>query len=149
RLRKGHSLLHRAGTRSPHNGPARLAGRAGDGRRDGLSRGDPHLADRDTGWLLSIDGLDPRTEAGAEAVLLVGNGFAGVRGGLEEGLAASIPRTFIAGLFDHVYAGPVPPPSPDAAPQLVTAPDWLGIALQIEDERIHIEEGAFVEQTRV
>src|SRR5579884_2770414 len=102
----------------------------------------------DTAWQLRIEGYDAPSEAGVEAALVVGNGFVGVRGGLEEGPAESIPRTFVAGLFDRIHAGPEPPPSLAAAPQLVTAPDWLAFDLHVDGERVHIEEGACVEQMR-
>src|SRR5579884_4530922 len=100
-------------------------------------------------WLFSIEGFEARSEAGVEAALTIGNGFVGVRGGLEEGPAESIPRTFVAGLFDRVYAGPEPPPNLAAAPQLVTAPDWLAFDLRVDGERIHIEEGDCIEQRRL
>ncbi|MBI2939449.1 MAG: glycoside hydrolase family 65 protein [Chloroflexi bacterium] len=104
----------------------------------------------DQDWLLRVAGFDRTRERGVETLLTVGHGYAGTRGSLEEGSRASLPGTFLAGVFDPIHQVPDPPDSPAEAPALVVAPNWLALALQIDDEWLSLDEqGLALEHERV
>ena len=59
-----------------------------------------HLGTDGNTWCLRVVGLDPQRERGAATLLTVGNGFAGVRGILEEAEAAGTePAVQLAGVY--------------------------------------------------
>ena len=58
--------------------------------------------DLDLRWMLTVDGWDPRSEPGIEAVFALVNGYLGTRAAIEEGSEVSNPATFINGVFDTV-----------------------------------------------
>jgi trehalose/maltose hydrolase-like predicted phosphorylase len=84
----------------------------------------------DPGWVIHEDGYDPLRERGIESRFAIGNGFLGIRGvpGLcGQHVCVSWPQTYVAGLFD----------TPDALPRvpaLVSAPDWVGVAILVDGE---------------
>jgi trehalose/maltose hydrolase-like predicted phosphorylase len=50
-------------------------------------------------WTVVVEGFDPLTERGVEAVLAVANGYFGVRAALEEGGPSSNPLVIVAGVY--------------------------------------------------
>ncbi len=108
-----------------------------------MSKAFPTLADwaatafaasDDALWRLEADGYQPALEHEVESRFTISNGFLGVRGSLEQPLAGSRPRTFIAGLFDTA-PGELP------IPKLVSGPDWLRFQLLIAGEPLALEAG--------
>jgi len=103
----------------------------------------------DPDWSLRVTGFDPTRERGVESLLTVGNGHAGTRGSLEEGGTASLPATFLAGLFDPIRRAPEPPSDLAESPALVVAPSWLALTLYVDDERLSLEHSQALEHERV
>ena len=99
-------------------------------------------ATADPGWLLSEADYEPALEHEVESRFVVGNGFLGVRGSLEQPTQASRPRTYIAGLFDSPEGNP-------PVPSLVAAPDWLDLRLLINGEALSLENGQALEYFRI
>jgi trehalose/maltose hydrolase-like predicted phosphorylase len=79
-------------------------------------------------------GYQAALEHDVESQFVIGNGFLGVRGSLEQPTIISRPRTFIAGLFD------VPPREP-LVPALVPGPDWLRFDLLVAGAPLALESG--------
>jgi kojibiose phosphorylase len=103
----------------------------------------------DDGWLITVSGFDPLRERGAESLLTVANGLIGTRGSLEEGHRASLPATFVAGVFDPIRSVPDPPETLDDSPALVIVPNWLSLSLMVDGEALSLEAGEVLEHTRV
>ncbi|MBX5489558.1 MAG: glycoside hydrolase family 65 protein [Chloroflexi bacterium] len=108
-----------------------------------------NLLTEDPGWHLSLAGFDPVRESGVEAVLTVGNGYAGTRGSLEEGTDVSLPITYLAGVFEPPDIGPDPPNDPEEAPALVVAPNWLALTLYVDAEQLSLAGGQILAHERV
>ncbi|HXH21171.1 MAG TPA: glycosyl hydrolase family 65 protein [Dehalococcoidia bacterium] len=89
----------------------------------------PFFADADasTGptWGLREEGYEPSVEHELESRFFVGNGFLGIRGSLDLPTEASLPRTYVAGLFAEV---PGPPPTV----ALVRAPDAFSARFEVD-----------------
>jgi trehalose/maltose hydrolase-like predicted phosphorylase len=85
-------------------------------------------------WALREDNYEPALEREVESRFFVGNGFLGIRGSLELPGEASLPRTYVAGLFD-LHPGP-PPTS-----ALVPAPDAFALRLRVDGRGVDIDEG--------
>jgi trehalose/maltose hydrolase-like predicted phosphorylase len=92
-------------------------------------------------WSLTYEGFDPWRERDIEALLTTGNGYLGTRGAVEEGIAASRPATFIAGVYDA-------PPGDDETPTLYVAPNWLNVRLSVEGEPLLLTEESILEHRR-
>jgi trehalose/maltose hydrolase-like predicted phosphorylase len=87
------------------------------------SRSDDIAGDRSScgaAWCMEDAGEadQPLVERDRESRFTVSNGFLGVRGSREQPTVASLPRTYLAGVFDT-------PPGEHAIPVLVSGPDWL------------------------
>lgn len=59
-----------------------------------------------------------------ESILTIGNGYLGTRGSFEERYSGDSPATLIHGLYNHAPGASVP--------ELVNAPDWTEIQLEID-----------------
>lgn len=99
-------------------------------------------------WLARLPGFEPLRERGIETLLTVGNGLTGTRGSLEEGTRASMPGTFLAGVFDPARETVEPPGHPGESPGLVTAPDWLRVLVDVDGRRLSVDDET-VEHERV
>jgi trehalose/maltose hydrolase-like predicted phosphorylase len=84
----------------------------------------------DAGWLLIEEGLSPAREREIESLLAIGNGYLGVRTSI--GGRFSHPATFIAG----IYVG-----DGDLGPRLAVFPQWLNVAVTVENEELTVETG--------
>jgi trehalose/maltose hydrolase-like predicted phosphorylase len=85
-------------------------------------------------WRLEENGYQPALEHEIESCFAISNGFLGVRASLEQPMAGSRPRTFIAGLFGT-------PPAEVPLPKLVQGPDWLRFRLLVAGEPLALEAG--------
>ncbi len=80
-------------------------------------------------WTVVVEGFDPLTERGVEAVLAVANGHFGVRAALEEGGPSSNPLVIVAGVY-------WPTTSP-AGQTLLTLADPAILHLTIDGQPLH------------
>jgi len=85
----------------------------------------------DPDWRIEEHGFHPAREHDVESRLALSNGHIGVRASLALPTAASLPRTFIAGLFDLSSTEPV-------VPSLVSAPDWTCLELSFGDRLLAV-----------
>jgi trehalose/maltose hydrolase-like predicted phosphorylase len=79
----------------------------------------------DAAWVFHALGYDALRETSVESRFAISNGFLGIRAArsVTRGARwATPPRTYVAGLFDTLGAGP-------AAPGLVPAADWLQVRI--------------------
>lgn len=76
-------------------------------------------------WTLIERGFQPERLNHFETLFTIGNGYLGTRGSFEEGYPGDMPSTLIHGIYDHAPGMLVP--------ELVNAPDWLPIAITIDD----------------
>ena len=74
----------------------------------------------DHAWRIDVDGSDPDREREVESWLTVGNGRTGTRGSLEEPGAASLPASYVAGVYGW-------DPGEQAGPELVRGPEWTTV----------------------
>jgi trehalose/maltose hydrolase-like predicted phosphorylase len=116
---------------------------------------DVFATDFDPRWVLIAEGWEPGREPGIEAVFALVNGYLGTRAALEEGGDASNPATFISGVFDTVteevaQAAATPEHRIIAAPtpELVVAPDWSRLRIEVDGEPLSIEDAELLEQRR-
>jgi kojibiose phosphorylase len=116
---------------------------------------DGFAVDLDPRWVLRADGWDPRREPGIEAVFALVNGYLGTRAAVEEGSEVSDPATFINGVFDTateevVQAAATPEHQIIAAPtpELVVAPDWSQLRIEVDGEPLTVEDDGLLEQRR-
>ena len=107
------------------------------------------LLSPESGWLLPIAGFDPERENETEALLSIGNGFAGTRGSLEFGSIASRAAMFLAGVFDPIRDTPEAPQDPSGIPALAVAPNWAALALSLDGEQLDLQSGEVLELQRV
>jgi trehalose/maltose hydrolase-like predicted phosphorylase len=80
----------------------------------------------DPSWLIRERRFSPAREPAVEARFTVSNGRLGIRGTMEEHASPSHPQTFVAGLFDLLDTEP-------AIPALISAPEWLGLRVSLDD----------------
>ena len=97
-------------------------------------------ADGETTWEVVVEGFDPLTERGAEAVLSVANGYFGVRAALEEGNPASNPMVVVAGVY-------VPTKSP-AQQTLLELPDPSSFDVTVDGRPLQMSSVRTVEHVR-
>ncbi|MDI7248102.1 MAG: hypothetical protein QME92_11675, partial [Bacillota bacterium] len=90
-------------------------------------------------WCIVEDGFDSSKAGHRETVCALGNGYLGVRGAPEEGHPASNAATFIAGVFDA---------TPGGVPEVVVAPNWLGMRVLIDGEEFNMASGEVLEFRR-
>ena len=116
---------------------------------------DPFALTPDPRWLMTVDGWRPEHEPGIEAVFALVNGYLGTRAVLEEGSDASNPATLISGVFDVAteevaQAAATPEHQIIAAPtpELVVAPDWSRLRIEVDGEPLTIEDAELLEQRR-
>jgi trehalose/maltose hydrolase-like predicted phosphorylase len=116
---------------------------------------DPFALTPDPRWLMTVDGWRPEHEPGIEAVFALVNGYLGTRAALEEGSDASNPATLISGVFDAAteevaQAAATPEHQIIAAPtpELVVAPDWSRLRIEVDGEPLTIEDAELLEQRR-
>jgi kojibiose phosphorylase len=84
----------------------------------------------DPGWLIVAEGYSPAREPEVESLLTTANGYAGTRGSLAEGGAASAPATFVGGLYrTRAEAG--------NGPELMTLPDWTHLRVVVHGQPLH------------
>ena len=93
----------------------------------------------DPGWLLIEDGVDPAREREIESLFAVGNGNVGIRASIGEGGQFSHPATFIAGVY--VADGGL-------GPRLAVLPDWLHVAVTVEDQLLSPDAGRVLTHRR-
>jgi trehalose/maltose hydrolase-like predicted phosphorylase len=109
----------------------------------------------DPRWRMTIEGWDPRQEAGIEAVLALVNGYSGTRAAVEEGSSVTTAATFLNGVFDAAteqvaQAGATPDYQVIAAPtpELVVAPNWSKLRILAGETPLQIESCTLLEQRR-
>jgi kojibiose phosphorylase len=102
----------------------------------------------DQRWLLQFDGFDPQLEPTIEAVFAMVNGYLGTRAALEEGSAVSRPSTFVAGIF-NTPERPQGPELEEPIPEIVVAPNWSRLRIEIEGQELRLGEVELLEQRRV
>ena len=81
----------------------------------------------DDEWWVRESGFDVEKINFHETIFTIGNGYLGTRGAMEESHRASLPGTYINGLFDHFDSTVV---------DLVNAPDWLPFSVWVEGEQL-------------
>ncbi|MEW6228026.1 MAG: glycoside hydrolase family 65 protein, partial [Bacillota bacterium] len=91
------------------------------------------------GWCIAEDAFEASKARHKETLYTLGNGYLGVRGAPEEGHPVATTATFIAGVFDAA-AG--------AVPELVVAPNWLGMRIFIGGEEFSMEAGEILDFRR-
>lgn len=90
-------------------------------------------------WLVVEDGFDPAAANRYETVFTVGNGYLGTRGTLEEGHQGALPGTFLCGVFDH---------HDSAVIDLVNAPDWVSLQVEVDGVRLDVTSARVLEHRR-
>ncbi len=90
-------------------------------------------------WHVTEPHLEPGRLPAQEAVFTVGNGYVGTRGTFDEGFGSRVPFTLIAGLWDDV---------PIVHTELVNAPDWTGVDIWINGERLRLDRGTLLRYHR-
>ncbi|HVE41214.1 MAG TPA: glycosyl hydrolase family 65 protein [Planctomycetota bacterium] len=101
----------------------------------------PARRTRDPRWLLVEEGWTPAREQEIESLFALANGYAGIRGALEEDGVYSNPATFLAGVFD---SGPYP----TSVPELAVAPNWIEVHLKSPDGPLNLATGTTLEHAR-
>jgi kojibiose phosphorylase len=103
----------------------------------GLLRALAGAAEMASTWLVEPgDGLSPRAQ---ESVLAVGNGYLSTRGTYEEHHPGELRATLINGVYDDV---------PIYFTELANCPDWTGVELEVEEERLSPGSGQVVSEER-
>jgi kojibiose phosphorylase len=102
----------------------------------------------DSRWTIEVSGFDAALELTIEAVLALANGYCGTRGAIEEGSPVSRPSAFIAGVF-NTPAQPQTAELEAPIPELVVAPDWSRVRIQVEGEELRIDRCELLGQRRV
>lgn len=109
----------------------------------------------DPRWLFTVDGWNAEQEPSIEAVIALVNGYQGTRAAVEEGSRASMPATFVNGVFDaatalvaqaaaradfQVIAAPTP--------ELVVAPNWSRVQITADGAPLTLDTAELIEQRR-
>jgi kojibiose phosphorylase len=83
-------------------------------------------------WSITEDSFDSNKQHHKETIFTIGNGYLCTRGAFEEGYPADHRATFIHGVFDA---------APIVLTELANAPDYLPIAIFLNDERFSLDSG--------
>ncbi|MCL5264464.1 MAG: glycoside hydrolase family 65 protein [Chloroflexi bacterium] len=102
----------------------------------------PFVPGSDPNWLLVEQGFTPAREHEVESLLTIGNGCLGTRGSIAEDGTASLPATFIAGVFDATAKS-------TPFRELVLAPDWVRMRIVIEGDELRLDSGKVLEHWRI
>jgi kojibiose phosphorylase len=94
----------------------------------------------DSGWLIVEDGFTGALANTYETLLTTGNGYLGTRGSLAEPYEGALPGTFLRGVFDH---------HDSAVPDLVKAPDWLTLSVDVNGTRLDVTSASVVRHRRI
>jgi trehalose/maltose hydrolase-like predicted phosphorylase len=118
----------------------------GNRQDDATAAAEEFALDGDGRWLLAVDGWAPDREPGVEGALALVNGYLGTRAAVEEGSGASTPATFLNGVFDatplaaaEAAASPDRPLVVAPTPELVVAPDWSRLRLEVDGVPLTME----------
>ncbi len=90
-------------------------------------------------WIVTETCFDPKSQNHAETIFTIGNGYLGTRGAHEERYPGEERTTFIHGVFDDV---------PIVFTELVNAPDWLDLTLNLGGEWFSLSEGEILAYQR-
>ena len=91
-------------------------------------------------WLVEEEGLDPSRLNFRETLFVVGNGYLGTRGSLEEGSRGEVRGTYIAGVYDHHDSTVI---------DLVNVPSWLPLSVWVDGERLDVQRCKVLEHRRI
>ncbi len=105
----------------------------------GPEDGGSQLEEQRLQWCIIEDCFDASRAGHRETVCALGNGYLGVRGAPEDGHPASTPATLMAGVFDA---------APGGVPELVVAPNWLGMRVLIDGEEFGMASGGVLDFRR-
>ena len=94
----------------------------------------------DSSWLIVEDGFAEALANTYETLFTTGNGYLGTRGSLAEPYEGALPGTFLRGVFDH---------HDSAVPDLVKAPDWLTLSVDVNGTRLDVTSASVVRHRRV
>ena len=86
----------------------------------------------DARWAIVEETFEPERLNHKETVFTIGNGYLGIRGALEESHPGEQRAAFVHGVFDAV---------PTYFSELANIPDFLGLELLVEGERLSLERG--------
>lgn len=90
-------------------------------------------------WRVTETSLQPERVPAQETVFTVGNGYVGTRGTFEEGYPGRDPVTLVHGLWDDV---------PIVFTELVNAPDWTGMDILVNGQRLRLDRGTILAYRR-
>ncbi len=90
-------------------------------------------------WHLREDGFLPQSEHEVESRFALSNGYSGTRGSLMEEGPFSRAGSFLAGVFDPGRAG---------FPELVLAPFWPALRVEVGGEPLRLDAGEILAQRR-
>jgi len=90
-------------------------------------------------WCIVQKGYRPDETLKYETLFTLANGFMGTRGAYEETVPQSYPATYFAGVFDRAMT---------FNEELASAPNWLGLEVRVNGERINPETGKLLSCTR-
>jgi len=90
-------------------------------------------------WKITEDTFHPEKLHHKETVFTIGNGYLSTRGAFEEKYPGERRATFLHGVFDDV---------PVVFTELVNAPDWLEMDIQLAGERFSLADGELLSFTR-
>jgi kojibiose phosphorylase len=96
----------------------------------------------DPTWLLVEEGFTPSREHEIEALFTTANGYVGTRGSLAEGSRASLPATFVAGIFGI-------DDRPGSTPELAVQPDWSALRIVVNGRALSLEEPGSLAHRRI
>lgn len=91
-------------------------------------------------WLIVQEKYNSEENLKYESVFALSNGYLGIRGSYEEGAKNTLPYLYINGVFDK---------SETFMRELATLPNWLGLSVYVEKEKIGVENGEILEFSRV
>lgn len=91
-------------------------------------------------WLVEEEGIDPTRLNYHETLFVVGNGYIGTRGSLEEGTRGELRGTYIAGVYDHHDSTVI---------DLVNVPSWLPLSLWVDGEQLDVQRCRVLEHRRI
>lgn len=92
-------------------------------------------------YIIKQQGFSNDEIAKFESIFCQGNGSMGVRAALEESYESTVRNTFVAGVFNTEHSGEVA--------ELVNIPDLFNFNLQIDGQRLNLNELADVSHERV